>query len=191
VRCPVPTHVGTRSGRDADRSEATDHQPFSEETLMSDHDDTNATAAPQSPVPHPRLRDLDVLVGTWRLVGRDIASGQPITGTVTRRWLPGGFFLVQTTQTDGHPQAGVEYIGYDSAADGLRSMLFSDEGPGPFCPFALEYVWDVTGDELTIWHGYRDSPARFSGAIDRDARTISGAWEWPGGGYEVTVTRTD
>jgi hypothetical protein len=162
-----------------------------EETLVPDRNDTNVTAAPQSPAPHPRLRDLDVLEGTWRLEGRDLTSGETFTGTVTRRWLPGGYFLEQTTETEGHPQVGTEFIGYDSAADSLRSMLFSNEGSGPFCPFALEYFWEITGDELTIWHGYRDSPARFSGTVDRDARTISGAWEWPGGGYQATARRTD
>ncbi len=145
---------------------------------------------PPAPTPHPRLRDLDVLEGTWRLEGRD-ASGAPFTGTVVRRWLPGGFFMTQETSMDGHPQDGVEYIGYDSALDSLRSMLFGGEGPGPFCAFALEYVWVVEGDELTIWHGFRDSPARVAGAIDRAARTVRGAWAWPGGGYDVTATRTD
>lgn len=152
---------------------------------------TTAPAPPQAPAPHPRLRDLDVLEGTWRTEGRDAASGEAFTGTVTRRWLPGGFFMTQQTRTDGRPDDGTEYIGYDSAADSLRSMLFSSEGSGPFCPFALEYFWSIRGDELTIWHGFTDSPAKFVGTIDRDARTIRGAWEWPGGGYEVIASRTD
>ncbi len=156
---------------------------------MTEQDDTRPAAAPQAPEPHPRLRDLDVLEGTWRLEGRDPASGETFTGTVTREWLPGGFFLTQTTAIDGHPQVGTEYIGYDTAAGALRSMYFSEEGPGPFCSFALEYVWEVDGDRLTIWHGWRDSPARFAGTIDRDAGTVSGAWAWPGGGYEATSTR--
>lgn len=98
--------------------------------------------------------------------------------------------MTQQTRTDGRPD-GTEYIGCDSAADSLRSMLFSSEGSGPFCPFALEYFWSIQGDELTIWHGCTDSPARFVGTIDRNARTIRGAWEWPGGGYEVIATWTD
>lgn len=155
---------------------------------MSDHEDTQPASGPQTPEPHPKLRDLDVLEGTWRLEGRD-SSGEPLTGTVVREWLPGGYFLTQRTEVDGHPQVGLEYIGYDATADSLRSMLFSDEGPGPFCPFALEYIWQIEGDELTIWHGFRDSPAKFLGVIDRDGMVISGAWEWPGGGYEATTTR--
>ena len=158
---------------------------------MIDQSDTEPMAPPEAPEPHPRLRDLDVLAGTWRLEGRDLTSGETFTGTVTREWLPGGYFMIQKTATDGHPQDGTEYIGHDSASDSLRSMLFSREGPGPFCPFALEYFWSIAGDELTIWHGYRDSPARFTGTIDRQARTVSGAWEWPGGGYAATATGID
>jgi len=135
-----------------------------------------------------------VLEGTWRLEVHDLDGSAPFTGTVTRRWLPGGHFLVQTTKIDGdeHDGAedeGAEYIGYDHAQDTLRSMLFSSEGPGPFCSFALEYFWQVEGDVLTIWHGSTGSPARFSGVIDRNAGSIEGRWEWPGGGYQATATR--
>ncbi|CCH74930.1 conserved hypothetical protein [Nostocoides australiense Ben110] len=153
---------------------------------MSDHE--APTGAPIPPTPHPTLRELDILEGEWRLEGRD-SSGQPFTGSVTRRWLDGGFFLTQETRMDGQPHDGIEYIGYDSATGMLRSMLFSAEGPGPFCPFALEYFWQVEGDNLTIWHGEKGSPALFTGTIDRNAATVQGAWEWPGGGYQVDATR--
>jgi hypothetical protein len=158
--------------------------------LVSEQADRQPPAAPQAPEPNARLRDLDVLEGTWRLEGRD-SSGRPLVGTVIREWLPGGFFLTQRTEIEGHPQDGLEYIGYDSATDRLRSLLFGGGGPGPFCSFALEYFWEIDGDTLTIWHGHVDSPAKFVGTIDRDARTVSGAWEWPGGGYDATTTRID
>ncbi len=159
---------------------------------MIDQTETTETAAmPQAPEPHPRLRDLDVLEGRWRLESRDPASGETSTSTIIREWLPGGYFMTQRTETEGHPQDGMEYIGYDATTDSLRSMLFSGGGPGPFCPFALEYFWEIDGDALRIWHGYRDSPAMFTGTIDRRARTVTGAWEWPGGGYEATATRVD
>jgi hypothetical protein len=157
---------------------------------MIDQTETTETAAmPQAPAPHPRLRDLEVLEGTWRLESRDPASGETSTATIIREWLPGGYFMTQRTETEGQPQVGMEYIGYDAATDSLRSMLFSGGGPGPFCSFALEYFWDITGDQLTIWHGFKDSPAKFTGSIDRDARVVHGRWEWPGGGYEATTTR--
>jgi hypothetical protein len=99
--------------------------------------------------------------------------------------------MTQTTQMDGQPLEGLEHIGYDASCGELGSMLFGAEGPGPFCSFALDYVWQLDGAELTISHGFRDSPAKFHGAVDPGAGVITGAWEWPGGGYEVTATRTD
>ena len=158
---------------------------------MTDEPGTpHPTSAPRAPEPHPRLRDLDVLEGTWRLEGHDLDGSAPFTGTMTRRWLPGGHFLVQEMAVDGQDHAGAEYIGWDHAQGTLRSMYFSAEGPGPFCSFALEYLWQIEGDDLTIWHGYRDSPASFHGTIDRDAGVVAGRWEWPGGGYVATATRT-
>ena len=158
-------------------------------TTGTDHVDQ--ASGPRAPQPHPRLRELDVLEGTWRLEGHDLDGSSPFTGTVTRRWLPGGHFLLQQTTMEGDEHEGAEYIGYDHAQQVLRSMFFSNEGPGPFCPFALEYVWQVQGDDLTIWHGSEGSPARFSGRIDRHAGTIVGRWEWPGGGYHATATRLE
>jgi hypothetical protein len=92
-------------------------------------------------------------------------------------------------QVDGEEHEGAEYIGYDHAQETLRSMLFSNEGPGPFCSFALEYIWQIEGDRLTIWHGFKDSPARFTDDIDRDGGVVTGRWEWPGGGDEAITTR--
>ena len=77
---------------------------------------------PSAPEPHPKLRDLDVLEGEWRLEGRD-SSGEPFTGTVRRRWSAGRFFLEQQMRIDGQQHEGTEYIGYDFAAESLRSML--------------------------------------------------------------------
>jgi hypothetical protein len=156
---------------------------------MTDHDNDSSAGNPQAPGPHPSLRDLDVLEGTWRLEGSDLDGTHSFTGTLTRRWLPGGHFLVQEMAVDGQEHAGTEYIGYDRAAGSLRSLLFSDEGPGPFCSFALEYYWQFEGDDLTIWHGEVGSPARFTGMIDRASGVIDGRWEWPGGGYRATSTR--
>ena len=156
---------------------------------MSEHEDTTTASAPQAPDPHPKLRDLDVLEGTWRLEGRDLNGNPTFTGTITRRWLPGGHFLVQLMEMDGEEHVGAEYIGYDHAQGTLRSMFFSNEGPGPFCSFALEYIWHIEGDALTIWHGFKDSPARFTGTIDRQRGVVTGRWEWPGGGYEAITTR--
>jgi hypothetical protein len=157
--------------------------------VTTEHDQPDHPSAQSGPAPHPTLRELDVLEGEWRIEGRNFDGTGSFTGTMTRRWLPGGYFLVQEMRIDGAEQQGAEYIGYDHAQETLRSMYFSHEGPGQFCSFALEYFWQIEGDELTIWHGSRNSPARFTGRIDRTAGSVAGRWEWPGGGYEATETR--
>jgi len=83
-------------------------------------------AAPSTTTPHPSLRTLDVLVGTWQV------SGPGHHGTVTYEWMPGGHFLIQ-------------------------------HEPG--------------------------SPARYHGTFDAGANSATGAWSWPGGGYDSTMTR--
>jgi predicted SnoaL-like aldol condensation-catalyzing enzyme len=53
----------------------------------------------------------------------------------------------------------------------------------------FEYVWEVSDDTLTIWGGYVGSPAHFKGKFSADGNSNTGRWEWPGGGYESTMTR--
>ena len=154
--------------------------------------DDNADRSAQGLVtsaPHPMLRQLAVLEGDWLLEGSDLDGANASDGTLTRRWLPGGHFLVQEMAIDGHGDGAVEYIGYDRASEGLRSTLFGNEGPGPFCSFALEYFWRFDGERLTIWHGSIGSPARFTGTMNADCTTLDGCWEWPGGGYRALSRR--
>lgn len=158
-----------------------------DDTRSVGHDEE--VAPPRAPQRHESLDALDVLVGDWRVEGRDLDGGSPSSSSLTRRWMPGGHFLIQETRSEAEAHPSVEYIGYDHARHEIRSMLFGAEGPGPFCSFALEYVWDLDDGRLTIWHGDRGSPARFVGDVDGLAGTVTGRWEWPGGGYLATATR--
>ena len=45
------------------------------------------------------------------------------------------------------------------------------------------------GDTLTIWFGERGSPAYYEGTLSEDGGTLTGAWHYPGGGYEAISTR--
>jgi hypothetical protein len=138
----------------------------------------------QSPAPDPRLKRLEVLVGTWHV------SGPTIHGQVTFEWLEGGFFLVQHVDLNhsGHTIKAIEIIGYGRDWTGTPSQdctshLFDNAGN------AFTYTWDVDDATLTIWGGERGSPAHFKGTFSDDRNTVTGAWEWPGGGYESTMTR--
>ncbi|MBB5785726.1 hypothetical protein [Jiangella mangrovi] len=127
------------------------------------------------------LHTLDRLVGTWAV------TGGGLSGTVTYAWMEGGRFLVQQVDLvhDGQANRGVEYIGYDQDSGTLRSHFFGAGGE------ILEYTYELSGDILTIWFGDTSSPARFVGTFSADGSTNTGAWEWPGGGYESTMTRVE
>lgn len=150
-------------------------------------------AQQQAPEPNSALGDLEVMVGTWDLKGRESGPDGEIHGRVTFEWMEGGFYLVQHVDLDhiGNRIKGVEYIGYDESNEVLKSYFFGNTGPGPFGGVALEYVWEVGDDTLTIWGGFVGSPAAFKGRFGDNGNTITGRWEWPGGGYEATMTRVE
>jgi hypothetical protein len=131
------------------------------------------------------------MVGAWNLKGRESGLDGEIRGRLTFEWMEGGFFLVQHVDINyiGRKIRGVEYIGYDAARGQLRSHVFSNAGPGPFNGMAIEYVWEISDDGLTIWGGAVGSPARFRGRFNRDHDVLWGRWEWPDGGYEATLAR--
>ena len=138
---------------------------------------------PASRTPEADLRALDRLVGSWQITGD--ASGE-----VTFRWLDGGFFLVQEGELDvfGHRNRFTEIIGRECQFGGepsadIRSRVYTSEGE------TLDYVHELVGDTLTIWGGERGSEARYVGTFSADGNTLTGAWSWPGGGYETTTIR--
>ncbi|TDW87479.1 hypothetical protein EV137_5559 [Kribbella pratensis] len=131
----------------------------------------------QSPV--EALRSLAPLIGTWTV------EGPGHHGTVSYEWFEDGAFVVQRIElvSDGETSRGVEYIGLDTETGTLRSHYFSNTGK------ILEYTYQLAGNTLTIWFGDTDSPAKFVGEFNADQSVNTGAWEWPGGGYESTMTR--
>ncbi len=135
-----------------------------------------ATPASDNP-----LRSLDRLVGTWTI------DGPGLSGTVRYEWMEGGGFLVQHVDLvhDGQANRGVEYIGLDKDSGTLRSHFFSGSGE------ILEYTYRLDDATLTIWYGGTDSPAKYVGTFDTTSNRCTGAWEWPGGGYQSTMTRIE
>ncbi|MEU3603831.1 hypothetical protein ABZ714_34770 [Streptomyces sp. NPDC006798] len=135
--------------------------------------------------PDAALRALDRLVGTWRV-------GGGAEGTVTYRWLEGGYFLLQDIALEqyGQPVVGIEMIGrlkeFGAEAPGqdIRSRYYDSMGN------TFDYVYEIDGDTLTIWGGEKGSPAYYKAEFSADGNTLSGAWVYPGGGgYDSTMTR--
>lgn len=138
----------------------------------------------QTFIPSTQLKALDRLVGTWQLSGDS-------TGTVTYRWMEGGFFLIQEFDITvfGERAKGVEFIGHlrpfgGSPSEDIHSRVFDTQGN------TLDYVYEMDGDTLTIWGGAKGSPAYFRGTFTDD-NTNEGGWVYPGGGgYSTTMKRT-
>ena len=138
---------------------------------------------PATVEPDAAVRALDRLVGTWRISG-------DATGTVTYRWMPGRFFLVQEGEVDlfGHHNRFTEIIGRERTfggepSDDIKSRTYTSEGD------TLDYVYELNDDTLTIWGGERGSDSYYSATFDADGTTLTGRWVWPGGGYDATSTR--
>jgi len=146
--------------------------------------DVNNQVQQQLPKPNPDLKNLEKLVGTWKVSGG--AQGQIIF-----EWMEGGFFLIQRVDLmhTGHPVKGIEIIGHEqkfgeepSAEIKTRFYSFLDG-------MTLDYVYEMEGNNFTIWMGEKNSPGRMNGKISDDGNTFTGEWVYPGGGYMATGTR--
>ncbi|RZS44881.1 uncharacterized protein DUF1579 [Herbihabitans rhizosphaerae] len=144
-----------------------------------------ANSTPGMPTPHPALKRLDHLVGTWTMTGNLIGSDEEtITGTATYTWLPGGFFLVQEVEIDFAGMVNVrshELIGYDPETDTFPSTVYSNMAPEP-----LPYRWTVREDgfSISVTHGVLD--ATYTGTFSADGTSMSGGWR-PNPGADETV----
>ena len=114
-----------------------------------------------------------------------------MTWLVPRRTIAAalGFFLIARGDTEqgGRRTRHIEIIGYDheagaAPADVLTSRLYTDRGD------TLSYAHEVDDKTVTSWFGAKGSPSVFK-ARWIDDNTLTGAWEWPGGGYTLTMTR--
>lgn len=129
-----------------------------------------------------QLKALDRLVGTWELSGDS-------TGTVTYRWMTGGHFLIQEVDVTvfGERAQAIEYIGHlrpfgEAPSADIQSRVYDTKGN------TLDYVYELDGDTLTIWGGFKGSPAYFKGTFT-DADTNDGAWVYPGGGGYTSIMK--
>lgn len=130
------------------------------------------------------LKELDRLVGTWEVSGG-------ATGTTTYEWMEGGYFLIQrgVLEQQGHQVRFVEMIGREhkfgeEPGTDLQSRVYDAEGN------TLDYVYGIEGDVLTIWGGFKGSPAYFRGTFSPDGDRLAGDWVYPGGGgYQATMVR--
>lgn len=133
--------------------------------------------------PHPELKRLEPLVGSWTAEEQTLESiygpGVPVKSTESFHWLDGGYFLVQdyeTTFGNDPEQRGVNYWFYDPDAHTFRIIFFSNNGN--FSESGNRYEGRVDDGTLTF-----EGPARFQYDLDEAGKikvnpdgTISITW---------------
>ena len=104
-----------------------------------------------SPASGPEIARLGALVGRWRSEGHVVGSPpEPITGTDTYEWLPGGFFIVHhvDVRVGRHTVQAIEIIGErDPATDAFIARAYDNEGNVTIMRATVdaEDVWTFTG----------------------------------------------
>ncbi len=141
--------------------------------------DNNHFAGRISSHPSDSLNQLDPLVGKWKV------NGSFVEGLVAFAWMEGGFFMIQHVELHRGDATikGVEYIRFDEDTKSLKSHYMDNLGSN------FTYTWSVEGRAIRIWFGDQGSENFFVGTFDEDMNSFSGRWQWPGGGYEATMTR--
>jgi len=114
------------------------------------------------------LKQFDILVGEWDMVGTHPAFPSAVHGHSSFEWLVEGALLVWhfDWEPSGPPRA-VSVIGHDGPAE-TCSMLYADERG-----VSRIYQMRLEGG---IWKMWRDSPGflqRMSGTFSEDGNSIS------------------
>lgn len=142
---------------------------------MADNNNNRVSELPLTP--HLALKKLEPLLGTWENDG-------PAPGVSTYQMGLGGHYVIQefkTTTPSGRTLSGIEYVTWDEETQTLRSHLMADDGSN----FTYTYQVDDDGTHWT-WFGDKDSDNFFKGKLSEDGKTLTGRWQWPGGGFDVT-----
>jgi hypothetical protein len=135
--------------------------------------------------PDPALKRLgDALVGIWKLSGE-------VQGQIRFEWMEGGFFLVQHFDFvhDSRTIKGIEVIGHlkrinEDPSQEIWSRVYSFVDG-----LTLDYVYELVDDTLTIWFVEKGSSNYMQGKFSADGSSLTGAWQWPGGGYSFRGSR--
>jgi hypothetical protein len=146
--------------------------------------------AQRPPQPTSSMKQFDILVGEWTMVGTHPEFPDAAHGHSSFEWLMEGGLLVWHFDWErGGPPSALSVIGHDDTVE-TCSMLYSDERG-----VARIYQMSLEGG---VWKMWRDSPGfsqRVTGTVSSDGNTITchGELSWDGSHWEqdldVTYTR--
>lgn len=121
----------------------------------------------QAPQPTAPLRQFDILVGEWNMVGTHPAFPGAVQGHSSFEWLMDGGLLVWRFDWDRPgPPSAISVIGHD---DTVRtcSMLYSDERG-----VSRIYQMSLEGRVWKMWRQSPDFSQRVTGTFSDDGNTI-------------------
>lgn len=122
------------------------------------------------PQPTSSLKELEILIGEWTMVGTHPAFPSAAHGQSSFEWLREGSLLLWRFDWERPgPPSALSVIGHDDAdPTGTCSMLYADERG-----VARIYQMRLDGG---MWKMWRDSPGfsqRLTGTFSADGNTIS------------------
>ena len=123
----------------------------------------------QPPQPTRSLKQFDILIGQWTMVGTHPQLPSAVHGHSTFEWLREGALLVWHFNWAPGQQIPNDYsvIGHDDAVD-TCSMLYTDER-------GVARIYQMTLED-GVWKMWRDSPdfsQRMTGTFSEDGNTIT------------------
>ncbi len=121
----------------------------------------------QRKTPNPALKDLDVMVGEWNMLGNHPMIPNPVKGHSSFGWLEdGAFFYWRPSYLQPGPPSGIAIIGRDDS-EGNYSMLYFDERG-----VARIYEMSFKGKTWKLWRISPGFSQRMSGKMSDDLNTI-------------------
>lgn len=129
------------------------------------------------------------LIGSWNLKHQDLNTKEEWDGHDTFEWLPGGRFL----SFRHHEDRGIDGIMILGNEMGWEETKPSEEIVGHWFESSsghhYKYIWEINEDTLQFWLNDKQSGMSFKGEFSNEDNTISGTWQWPGGGYDLVMQR--
>jgi hypothetical protein len=139
---------------------------------------------------NPALKDLDSLVGKWKIAGSHPMLPAPVRGQASFEWLEDGAFLAwRTTFERPGPPSATAVIGRDEALAAYR-ILYSDERG-----VSRIYEMSFADSQWTFWRNSPGFSQRMTFTISHDGNTLTGHGEKTTDGkiweddLDVTYTR--
>lgn len=118
--------------------------------------------------PDPKLKPLEILVGTWEIEVKHPKIPGPTHGTAIFEWLPGGKFLIeQISLSNPVFPFGLSRIGYDEETGDYIQHYFDSRG------VIRNYHLSMKDNVLKVWRNDPDFSQRFTGTFSDDGNTMT------------------